>query len=222
MPKEKDLSGQRFGLLTALCRMNGPGEKKSVWLYICDCGKLVEKTSAWVTRDVKRGRCPSCGCLTKVLYSERHKKPKGTRHNDHPLYSTWSSMKTRCYNPRRQSWKFYGARGITVCDRWKNSFPAFVEDMFPTWKPGLTLDRIDSNKGYSPENCRWATPKEQAHNTRRNVVVDGKILLDWARELGINEGTLYTRYQSGDRGERLFRPVDEKLSRHKMQTRRQA
>ena len=215
MPKESDIAGKTFGFLTALCRINGPGEKKTVWLYICKCGKLTVKTAAWVTRDVKRGRCPSCGCYTKFLFSEKRKKPEGTRFYDHPLYRTWQTMKTRCGNPHCASWKFYGGRGIGVCESWKTSFEVFAKDMFPTWKPGLTLDRIDSNKGYSPENCRWATPTEQARNTRRNIVIDGKTLAEWAIELGIDYWTLHTRYRNGDRGERLFRPVSSNLSRAK-------
>lgn len=105
------------------------------------------------------------------------------------FYTIWKGMKDRCYKKHKVAYAYYGARGVTVCDRWF-SFRCFFEDMAPTYYAGATIDRIDSGKGYSPENCRWSTPKEQARNrkTNRYITVDGttKCLAEWAEYLGCN------------------------------------
>lgn len=112
------------------------------------------------------------------------------------LWSKWNAMKQRCSNPKTISYKYYGGRGIKVCDRWKD-FMNFYEDMGKGYKKGLSIDRIDNNKGYSPENCRWSTPKQQNQNTRANVHVKVKGESFTIRELsdksGINYMTLYNR-----------------------------
>ena len=92
------------------------------------------------------------------------------RRADHPLYATWYAMNYRCHNPKAYGYKDYGGRGITVCDRWRNDLNAFAEDMGERPK-GLTIDRIDNDKGYSPDNCRWATWKQQGNNKRSSLEV---------------------------------------------------
>lgn len=116
------------------------------------------------------------------------------------LYRIWSSMKTRCYNKNREVYRLYGGRGITVCAEWKNDYKEFFHWAITNgYKDGLTLDRIDNNKGYSPENCRWVTMAEQGRNTRRNVWIEynGKrmVLSDWAKEIGITISPLRERIQ---------------------------
>lgn len=96
--------------------------------------------------------------------------PKGriqqkSLHSLHPFYRTWHSMKERCQNKNSTGWKYYGARGITVCREWQD-FETFKQDMFATWVKGLQIDRIDNSLGYFPKNCRWATPKENTRNRR--------------------------------------------------------
>lgn len=152
--------------------------------------------------------CAACG-KTVVLNSKRlgqYRKDKKSRHgmSRTPIWSVWHSMKERCETPTAQAWKNYGGRGITVCKEWSESFEKFYEDMAPNYKKGLQLDRIDNEKGYSKDNCRWATPRQNANNRRRTAYVDGRPLATWARETGIGLTTLYYRLAHGCPREHLF------------------
>ena len=127
--------------------------------------------------------------------------PKNAKARTANGYQIWGSMIHRCHSPKSSGYYLYGGRGITVCDRWRNSFPAFLEDMGPKPK-GKSLDRIDNNKGYSKENCRWATQKEQSANRRDNRIftIDGesKCLAEWCRRYGKRFDTVWRRiYQRG-------------------------
>ena len=118
---------------------------------------------------------------------------------DTPTHSSWCSMNSRCNNPKVHQYPYYGGKGIKVCERWK-SFENFLSDMGPR-PEGMTLDRINNTKDYEPSNCRWATRDEQSKNrtTSINITFNGKtqLLAEWARELGINPGTLANRLKSG-------------------------
>ena len=113
-----------------------------------------------------------------------------------PIYRKWSSMLERCTNPKQRSYRWYGAVGITVCDEWARSFEAFYRDMGEL-PPGLTIDRIDSRKGYSPDNCRWATPLQQGENLphAEHIEVNGEThtICGWSKRLGIPRTTLVQR-----------------------------
>lgn len=128
-------------------------EKKRYGLYKCHCGKEFETQ----TRDVKSGRVKSCGC-EKIHYKHRLSR--------HRLYGTWNQMIKRCCNEKNDNYNNYGGKGITVCERWLN-IENFINDMYPSFKEGLTLDRIDVNGNYEKSNCRWADKYIQAQNTRK-------------------------------------------------------
>ncbi len=179
-----NLTGLPFGRLTVLEQGEKAGNGKKQWICECVCGRTtLVRSDALIAGHIK-----SCGCLFKETAGQHkitHGKT-GTRE-----YRSWCAMKARCRFDLR-----YTERGILVCKRWLDSFEAFAEDMgeCPT---GLTLDRKDNNLGYNPENCRWATVSEQQQNTRANVLVFGKPLAVWAKELGVKQHTLYSRAKRG-------------------------
>lgn len=180
--------GHVFGRLTVLHRV--PGGTSPRWLCRCDCG--VEKV--FLLANMVRGTTTSCGCARTGPV--KHGKV-GTSE-----YTTWASMLQRCYDPGCSSYSRYGGRGITVCDRWRHDFQAFFDDMGPKPTPRHSLDRFPDNNGpYSPSNCRWATPREQSNNTRRNVVLEHAgerhNLSEWAAIKGISRYALFMRLKHG-------------------------
>ena len=130
----------------------------------------------------------------------------------HPLYGVWSSMKSRCHNPRNRDYSSYGGRGIVVVSSWRADATAFLKWALPRWQPGLSLDRINNNGSYSPQNCRFVDKKTQARNTRKNVwvIYGGRRMVrkDAALAAGLLPGSVQKRYVAGDRGSSLFRPLD--------------
>ena len=163
MPAFIDLSGQKFGRLLVVSR--GESQKKQIrWNVVCDCGK----TAVIAGGNLRSGASTSCGCLHNERLSERNRTHGLSKH---PLYFVWKTMNQRCKNNRSKHWKYYGGRGITICDQWNpdkgGSFKRFLQDM-PSW-PGkpYSIDRIDNDGMYCPENCRWATPKQQRANQAR-------------------------------------------------------
>lgn len=151
-----DLAGQRFGRLVAVEHVGNVGSEVA-WHCRCDCGG----TTIVQAPNLKSGHTSSCGCL-KELHG--HCAGRSTT----PEYNSWAAMKQRCLNPAATGYERWGGRGIRVCDRWLDSFEAFLEDMGPRPK-GHTLDRIDNDGDYEPKNCRWATPIQQQRHNRREV-----------------------------------------------------
>lgn len=157
-----DLSGRRFGRLVAVKRVRTQSGIYK-WACRCDCGSNVEVRIDGLTS----GRAKSCGCFKRDRVSQTHETHGLSKH---PLYKCWVSMWERCTDPENQSYGNYGGRGIKVCDRWAD-IRNFIADMGPKPKGG-SIDRINNNAGYSPDNCRWADRQTQSRNRRTSRIID--------------------------------------------------
>ena len=204
-----DLTGQTYNYLTVLHRAENTKSGKAQWICRCICGKEIV-ISAKHLRDKKYPQ-KSCGCMKRKLISSANSQH---RMSHHPAFGVWHSMKQRCTDPNHHAYRNYGGRGINVCDRWLKGFENFWEDMGPTWEKGLDLDRIDNNKGYSPENCWWTSRRQNCRNKRNNRMIETpywKLPLSVAVELtGIGETTLLYRLDHGCPVELLFVKPDFK------------
>lgn len=188
-----DLSGKRFGRLTVIER-DYSKKTRVYWFCKCDCGNVVSVSGANLGRNVN-----SCGCLRRETTIKREKK-HGKRHEK--IYGVWCTMKSRCYNKNVKSYKNYGLRGIQMCEYWKNDFETFYNwSMESGYAEGLEIDRIDNNKGYSPDNCRWITKKENMNNTRQNVIVEcggeTHTISEWSDISGTKERLISQRLKNG-------------------------
>ena len=191
MRKLHNLTGQKFGELTVIQRAENDIKGRTQWLCQCDCGKQKIIRGSSLTS----GNTKSCGCLSiekLKKMSITHKMAK-TR-----LYKIWANIKTRCLNPKYSRFCDYGGRGIKVCNEWKNNFKAFYDWAIANgYKEDLTIDRINVNGNYEPENCRWVTPKINSSNKRNNFIFKynnkEQCLKSWAEELNIDYILLYNR-----------------------------
>ena len=194
MPRPtRDLTGQKFGRVTAIKRIDEPGQSK--WICVCDCGKKIVAAS----NNLLRGNTNSCGCYQRERTSKA-KRIHGERKTR--LYTIWVDMRARCSRKSEPSYKNYGERGISVCKEWNDSFLKFKEWAIENgYSEDLTIDRIDVNGNYCPENCRWATAKEQANNKRTNlyITINGTThtATEWCEINGIKYSTAMRRRQRG-------------------------
>lgn len=190
--KKLDLTGQRFGKLTPI-KVKGASKSGSlIWLCRCDCGKETRVASG----NLRARSTKSCGC-------SRHIRPLGCgkKHglSNSRVYNIWRGMIARCSKPKTTHYKYYGGKGLKVCDRW-SIFQNFIDDMgIP--ENNQSIDRIDGSKGYFKENCRWVTSMQQMSNTKKNhfLTFNGETLhiSGWARKIGMNKRTLLYRIESG-------------------------
>lgn len=195
-----DLTGQRFGRLEAIQHVGSNKNHQAVWLCRCDCGNQAEVVSQYL----RNGDTKSCGCLQREGTGQRMTTHG---HSKTRLHRVWVGIKNRCYNPKTDNYKYYGAKGITMCDEWKNSFESFMEwSMQNGYDPNAkaqecTIDRIDNNKGYYPENCRWVDHTYQCNNQSSNKVFtyngETKTMAEWARTVGMKYTTLRARIRRG-------------------------
>jgi len=191
MGKRLDLIGEKFGRLTVL-EFAGIKNGKTTWLCECECEKTITVNGG----DLSRGHTQSCGCLKREKAGVRIAEQNLTHgQTGSRAYETWISMKSRCLNKNYFYYKNHGGRGIRICERWMK-FENFYADMGE--RPnGRTLDRINNDGNYEPENCRWATAKEQHRNKRNNRTIkyqgEIKCLAEWAEELNVNYWTLWSR-----------------------------
>lgn len=195
MTKFRDLSGLTFGRLYVSSRhIENNKHGKAMFNCVCSCGSAVTASGT----DISTGNTRSCGCL-----KDEKAKARMTRHGNryHPMWMRYKAMLDRCYKESNDQYRNYGARGITVCERWVNSFDDYVNDLgFPP-SENHTIDRVDNNLGYSPENCRWATKKDQSVNRRvTKIVTVGGVsmsLADWSKSLGLKKSAVYGRIRNG-------------------------
>ena len=179
-----DLISKKFGKLTVIKKAKNKG-KYTQWLCQCECGNY--KIAR--TLDLRRGHTKSCGCLKHLQYNFKHGK------SDTRLYRIYKHMISRCYNPNNTAYKHYGGRGIKVCNHWKRSLEFFIQWALANgYKDNLTLERINVNGDYTPENCKWIPQSEQLKNTRRTILItynnETLCLTDWAKKINIHRATL--------------------------------
>ena len=186
-------AGNRYGRLIVLGEAGRRGKRRFVRCR-CDCG-----TEKEIHLDsLRTGKTQSCGCLNR-----ERTRAKATRHGGcgTPTYGIWRGMNNRCRNPRNSNYRYYGARGLTVCSEWATSFETFLADVGPRPSPQHTLERVDGDRGYSPDNVVWATPKERNRNCRGLHLIPyrGKTLCmaAWAEEIGISRSVLERRLARG-------------------------
>lgn len=189
-----NIEGQKFGRLTVSGMSGRDSHGQVTWACQCECGNTIVVLGG----NLRRGKSQSCGCLHRELLSSRmtvHGE-KGTKE-----HRAWCAMKSRCHNPKSKSFADYGARGITVCDRWKMSFSNFLADMGKSPSDAHTIDREHNDKGYEPGNCRWATRAAQAVNKRSTRYLEHQgeklSLAEWCKRLGISKATVAYRLAHG-------------------------
>ncbi len=189
----------RFGRLQALRRaepvVGRDGRKRSAWVCRCDCGSEITA----ITDNLVAGRTRSCGCLRN---EESSKRLRGHGMSDTRLYAIWNQMKQRCYNANTLYYENYGGRGITICEPWRENFIAFYDwAMQNGYQDGLTIDRINNDFGYCPDNCQWVDSVAQANNRRSNrrYEINGEThnVTEWANLRGVNPKLVFERLYAG-------------------------
>ncbi|NJJ38579.1 hypothetical protein [Paenibacillus apii] len=211
MSKKIDITGFKYGKLTVICQAErtDSDQGKTKWWCRCECGK--EKSIE--SYGLRRGLVVSCGC-SRGSFEKSHGMARTI------MYRKWSDIKRRCTNKNSRKYRDYGGRGITMCSDWIESFESFRDwSMKNGYSDDLEIDRIDNNKGYSPENCRYITHQKNVNNKRNNVniEIDGviKTASEWAVDIGATPAVIYNRLKRGDTGTDLIRPPDRNKRKRK-------
>lgn len=187
MARYIDYTGMRYGLLTVVKRAEGTKCGAAQWVCKCDCGNEIILPSYTLKRETVK----DCGCVARPHFNATHGA------SNTKLYSMWKLMLYRCENPKNNAYKYYGKRGLTVCEEWHDfhTFKKWVDETKP--QGNYTLDRIDNNLGYSPSNCRWADGSTQANNRRSNVMIEYKgethDLMEWSHILEFDYKRVHNR-----------------------------
>lgn len=200
-----DISGQRFGRLVVVGRAGAvPGS--TTWHCVCGCGvKTIVRGCL-----LKAGHTKSCGCIKTENMTTLNVSRITHGQSNSPEWNSWQAMIVRCTRKSTNYYANYGGRGITVCPKWRHSFETFLKDMGPRPR-GTTLDRYPHNAGnYEPDNCRWATPKEQANNTRTNKYLEFQgerlTIAQWCDRLAISRSTVVRRLKKTWAIDRVLTP----------------
>lgn len=214
MTKFRDLSGMRFGQLIAISRAENKTSTQTKWNCKCDCGNEVVVFGANLTTNHSQ----SCGCVKSITVSLRVRKHGqshiGSSGASSTEYMIWTNMLTRCYNENNNHYVNYGARGIKVCDRWKNDFSCFIEDMGLRPSKEHSIDRIDCNGDYTPENCRWADAYVQSRNQRvKKNNKSGFSGVFWSKQT--KKWLVSIRYDGKQRHIGTFANIDEAVKARK-------
>lgn len=197
--KIKDMTGRQFGRLTVLQRVEDhvyPNGRHDIqYLCRCDCGKELVALGI----HLRSGHTSSCGCA-RAEAARNTMTTHGMTNTR--LHDIWKNMKERCLNENHKNYDIYGGRGITISDEWIRSFETFYQwSVSHGYNDSLTLDRVDVDTGYTPDNCRWVSQKEQCNNTRRNIVVrigdETRTLKQWTELLGLKYCTIVSRVRRG-------------------------
>lgn len=193
-PNASSIASEKFSRLTAIAPVSRGKDCAIKWLCGCECG-------GWAivaTRKLKSGKTRSCGCLKREMMTTHG---HGRTEDMNPTFRSWLSMRSRCKHPATPGYEHYGGRGIKVCERWDSSFETFLADMGERPGRDYSIDRIDTDGDYCPENCRWATKATQNRNRRNNVLLtfDGetKCLKDWCDQYGITAQSYRYRIRKG-------------------------
>lgn len=228
MPPFIDISGKRFGRWVVLRRVPSQNAR-TVWECRCRCGTVAVVGS----KELRNRQSRSCGCLKRDIVAKRNTIHGNSKRSGYSReYRAWQAAKTRCYNSHSAHYQNYGGRGIVMCDRWLHSFANFLSDM-GRCPPGYSIDRIDNDGPYSPDNCRWTNYVEQRRNQRPHkrptnthlVTYQGSIhsVSEWARLLKIPVATLFGRLRRGWTVESVLRngPLPKRVSRATLSVYRQ-
>lgn len=208
--KTIDLTGKVFCKLKVVKRFSGYAETPVKWLCMCECGRDFVTTG----QRLKNGSSKSCGCSTNEFIGKANRVHGMSKTR---IHKTWSHMIERCTCETHKQFNYYGGRGIKVCEEWMDFNAFLIWALDNGYDKELTIDRIDVNGNYEPNNCRWVDHYIQANNTRVTLfaTINGttKSLSDWSKETGINKGTLYGRFRKGLRGSQLIEPINRNYSR---------